>query len=115
MPVIQRIKHLAEDIEELVIARPICDLGSVGLVLLFPVDIPQVEKWVSFVEGLPQGFEVLFRVTYHHRFLNQSFCTATESHFKSKPALEAEQERSDQGARLGINFNMSSEKISWSA
>jgi hypothetical protein len=62
MPVIQRTKHLAEDIEELIIACLICDFGSVGVVLLFPVDIPQVEKWVSVVEGLPQGFEVLFRV-----------------------------------------------------
>jgi hypothetical protein len=34
--------------------------------LLFPIDIPQSEKWVSFVKGLPQDFKILFRVANAH-------------------------------------------------
>ena len=34
--------------------------------LLFPIDIPQLEKWVSFVKGLPQDFKILFRVANAH-------------------------------------------------
>src|ERR1700730_2629393 len=53
MPVMQRGKHLAEDIEELIITGPPCDFWSVDFILLFPVDIPQLEKWIPVVEGLP--------------------------------------------------------------
>jgi hypothetical protein len=65
MPVIQRIEHLAEDIEKLIVACRLCDLGSVRVVLLFPVDIPQLKKWVSVVEGVPQRVEIPFRVANH--------------------------------------------------
>ena len=34
--------------------------------LLFPIDLPQSEKWVSFVEGLPQDLKILFRVANAH-------------------------------------------------
>jgi hypothetical protein len=34
--------------------------------LLFPIDIPQLEKWVSFVKSLPQDFKILFGVANAH-------------------------------------------------
>jgi hypothetical protein len=34
--------------------------------LPFPIDIPQLEKWVSFVKGFPQDFKILFRVANTH-------------------------------------------------
>ena len=86
MPVIQRIEHPAEDIEQLVIPGFICDFGSVDVILVFPVDIPQFEKWVSVAEGVPQEFEILFRVASGH-----------------------------QGARSGSSFTMSSDPASWRA
>jgi hypothetical protein len=70
MPVIQRIEYLAEDIEKLIIACLLPDFGSVRVVLLFPIDIPQLEKWVSVVEGVPQRFEIPFRVTIHDGDVN---------------------------------------------
>src|ERR1700730_6995625 len=66
MAVIQRVEHLTEDIEELIITGVLCDLGSIGVILLFPVDIPQLEKWIPVVKGLPQLFEILFRVAIDH-------------------------------------------------
>src|SRR5215510_11591243 len=66
MPVIQRTKHPAEDIEEFIIAGLTGDLRSEDVVLPFPVDIPQFEKWVSLVEGLPQDFKILFGVANHN-------------------------------------------------
>jgi hypothetical protein len=66
MPVMQRGEHLAENIEELIITGLRCDFWSVGVVLFFPVDISQFEKWISIVEGLPQLFEILFRVANDH-------------------------------------------------
>ena len=66
MAVIQRLEHLAADIEELIITSLRCDFGSVGNVLLLPIDIPQFEKWLPVVEGLPQLFEILFRVANDH-------------------------------------------------
>src|SRR5262245_3776855 len=75
MPVIQRTEHLAEDLEKLIIGSLLCDFWSVRVVLLFPVDIPQLEKWVSVVEGIPQGFEILFRVTNHDGDVNSSVST----------------------------------------
>jgi hypothetical protein len=65
MPVIQRIEYLAEDIEKLIIACLLCDLGPIRVVLRFPVDMPQLKKWVSVVEGVPQRFEIPFRVANH--------------------------------------------------
>ena len=65
MPVIQRIEYLAEDIEKLIVACLLCDFGSVRVVLFFPVDTPQLKKWVSVVEGVPQRFEIPFRVANH--------------------------------------------------
>ncbi|HEY3136461.1 MAG TPA: hypothetical protein VGL29_10575 [Blastocatellia bacterium] len=66
MPVMQRGEHLAENIEELIITGLPCDFWSVGVILFFPVDISQFEKWISIVEGLPQLFEILFRVANDH-------------------------------------------------
>ena len=34
--------------------------------LPFPIDIPQLEKWVSIVKGFPQDFKILFRVANTH-------------------------------------------------
>src|SRR6267142_3498100 len=34
--------------------------------LLFPIDVPQLEKWVSFVKGLPQDLKILFGVANTH-------------------------------------------------
>ena len=34
--------------------------------LLFPIDVPQLEKWISFVKGLPQDLKILFRVANTH-------------------------------------------------
>ncbi|MGB8393208.1 MAG: hypothetical protein WCE27_06190, partial [Pseudolabrys sp.] len=62
----QRGEHMAENIEELIITGLRCDLRSVGVVLFFPVDISQFEKWISIVEGLPQLFEILFRAANDH-------------------------------------------------
>ena len=67
MPVIQRIEYLAEHIEKLIIACLLCDFGSVRVVLLSPVDIPKLKKWISVVEGVPQRFEIPFRVANHDR------------------------------------------------
>jgi hypothetical protein len=66
MSVIQRVEHLAENIEEFLVGGPAGDLGAVGVILLFPVDIPQLEKWIPVVKGLPQLFEILFRVAIRH-------------------------------------------------
>lgn len=81
MPVIQRIEYLAEDIEKLIIACLLCDFGSVRVVLLFPVDIPQLKKWVSDVEGVPQRFEIPFRVANHDGRCESQRARATESRF----------------------------------
>src|SRR5271154_2049287 len=72
MPVMQRGKHLAEKIKELIITGLPCDFWSVGLILFFPVDIPQFEKWIPIVEGLPQLFEILFRVANDHGSIDLS-------------------------------------------
>ena len=66
MPVTQRGEHLAENIEEFIVTGLPCDFWSVDVILFFPVDIPQLEKWLPVVEGLPQLFEILFRVTNDH-------------------------------------------------
>jgi hypothetical protein len=34
--------------------------------LLFPIDVPQLEKWVSSVKGLPQDLKIPFRVANAH-------------------------------------------------
>src|SRR6516162_5972446 len=54
MPVIQGIKHLAEDVKELVIVGRVINPWSVGLILFFPIHIPELEKRVPVVEGLPE-------------------------------------------------------------
>src|SRR3974390_2195391 len=78
MPVIQRIEYLAEDIEKLIIACLLSDLGSVRVVLFFPVDTPQLKKWVSVVEGVPQRFEIPFRVANHDGRCKSQRASATE-------------------------------------
>ena len=72
MPVIQRVEHLAEDIKKVVVAGLLCNFWSVRVVLLFPVDMPQLEKWISVVERIPQRFEILFWVANHDGDLNYS-------------------------------------------
>ena len=81
MPVIQRIEYLAEDIEKLIVACRLCDFGSVGVVLLFPIDIPHLKKWVSVVEGLPQRVEIPFRVANHDGRCESQPARATEPGF----------------------------------
>src|SRR5262245_54598676 len=66
MPVIQRVEHPAEDIEELIVRGVLCDSWSVGGVLLFPVDLPELEEWIPFVEGLPRALEILFGIAIAH-------------------------------------------------
>ena len=66
MPVIQRAEHPAEDIEKLTFAGLVCDFRPVGLIPLFPVDMPQVKKRISVVERLPQEFKIPFRVSNGH-------------------------------------------------
>src|SRR6478672_11876825 len=66
MPVIQRPEHPAEDIEELTFAGLVCDFRPVGLILLFPVHMPQFKKRISVVERLPQEFKIPFRVSNNH-------------------------------------------------
>ena len=66
MPVIQRAEHPAEDIEEPTLAGVFCDFWPVGLILPFPVHMPQFEKRISFVERIPQEFEIPFRVSNGH-------------------------------------------------
>jgi hypothetical protein len=72
MPVMQWGEHLAENIEEFIIIGLPCDFWPVGVILLFPVDIPQFEKWIPVVEGLPQLFEILFRVANDHGSVDPS-------------------------------------------
>ena len=62
MTVIQRVEHLAHDIEELVIAGFTRDLRSVDVVLLSPVDLSQLEEGIPVVKGLPQLLEILFGI-----------------------------------------------------
>jgi hypothetical protein len=62
MAIIQRVEHLAEYVEKLVIGGQRGNSGSVDLVLLFPVDISQLEKWIPIMKGFPQFFEIEFRV-----------------------------------------------------
>ena len=81
MPIIQGIEYLAEDIEKLIIACPLCDFGSVRVVLLSPVDIPKLKKWVSVVEGVPQRFEIPFRVANHDGRCESQRASATEPRF----------------------------------
>ena len=87
MSVIQRTEHLAEDFEQLVIVGLVRDFGSVDFKLLLPVYLPQVEKWVAVVEGLPEKLEILDGIAHDD----------------------------DQGARLGTNQMMISEAASWIA
>jgi hypothetical protein len=114
MPIIQRLEHLAEDIEKLMIAGLLCDFGPVRVVLLFPVDIPQLEKWVSVVEGVPQGVEILFRVAKHDGDVNPSapvprrLRNPMSRRSKGAPV-------SNQTERSGSNFIASSETASWIA
>ena len=78
MPVMQRGEHLAENIEELIITGLPCDFWSVGVILFFPIDIPQFEKWIPVVEGLPQLLEILFRVANDHGSVDFGYWGAME-------------------------------------
>src|ERR1700686_2281923 len=66
MAVIQWAEHPAENIEELTFAGLVCDFRPVGLILLFPVHMPQFEKRISVVEGIPQELKIPFRVLRNH-------------------------------------------------
>ena len=50
MPVIQRVEHPAQNIEELIIAGLIRHFRSIGSVLLIPIDTPQPEERVSLLK-----------------------------------------------------------------
>jgi hypothetical protein len=63
MAIIQRIEHLAKYVEKFIICGQRGYFGSVGFILLFPVDIPQFEKWIPVMKGFPQFLEIKFRVT----------------------------------------------------
>jgi hypothetical protein len=73
---------LAENLEELTVTGLPCDFWSVGVILCFPVDISQLEKWISIVEGLPQLFEIFFRVANDHGSVDLS----TSASHASAPA-----------------------------
>ena len=66
MSVVDWSKHLRENQEELVIGSRLGDFRSVRAVLRIPVNAPQCKKWVSVVEGSPEGFEILFRIMDEH-------------------------------------------------
>jgi hypothetical protein len=69
MTVIQRVDHPAKNVEELFVSSFFRRFGPEGVVLLFPIDLPQFEKRISSVEGVPQDFEILFRVAVGHNFI----------------------------------------------
>lgn len=87
MPVMQRGEHLAENIEELIVTGLPRDFWSVGVILLFPVDIPQLEKWIPVVEGLPQLFEILFRVANDHGIVDLSTSPGEEHQLQHRSSL----------------------------
>ena len=66
MPVIQRLEHLAKNIEQFIITGLARDSGPVSFILLLPIDIPYFEKWIPVVKGLPKLFEILFGVAIEH-------------------------------------------------
>ena len=72
VPIVQRGKHVRENIEEITIAGLLCDLWSEGCVLKCPVDLSQGEKWVPAMKGLPELFESRFGVTKGHRSATQA-------------------------------------------
>ena len=79
MPVIQWVKYLAQDFEELIITSLFCHFRPVDVILLFPVDVPQFEKWIPVVKSLPQLFEILFRVTNDHGSVDVSCAGGADS------------------------------------
>ena len=66
MPIIQRVEHLAKNIEELIIAGFTRDLRPMDVVLLSPVDLSQLEEGIPVVKGLPQLLEILFGIANDH-------------------------------------------------
>jgi hypothetical protein len=66
MPVIQRLEHLAKNIEKLSITGFTRDLRSVHVVLLLPVDISQLEEGIPTVKGLSQLLEILLGIANKH-------------------------------------------------
>jgi hypothetical protein len=62
MAVIQRGEHFAKYVKKLIIRGQLGHFWPVGVVLLFPVDIPQFEKRIPVVKGIPQFFEVTLGV-----------------------------------------------------
>jgi hypothetical protein len=63
MAIIQRVEHFAKYVKKFIISRQLGNFGSVGVVLFFPVDIPQVEKRIPVLKGFPQFIEIKFGVT----------------------------------------------------
>ena len=57
------IEHLAKYVEEFIISSERENPGSVSLVLLFPVNFPEVEKWIPVLKRFPQFLEIRLRVT----------------------------------------------------
>jgi hypothetical protein len=86
--------------------------------LLFPIDVPQLEKWVSFVKGLPQDLKILFRVANAHaNDLNAATPLSLDGWWDFRTEVEAKQAVPfcGQGARSGTSFTRSSEPASWIA
>ena len=60
--VLQWGEHFADYTEQFLICCGLGYLRAEGLVLFFPVDFTQLEEGISFVESLPQFFEVCLGV-----------------------------------------------------
>jgi hypothetical protein len=58
MAIIQRVEHRAKYVEKFIIGSQRSNLGSVGVILFFPIDIPQLEKRIPVLKRLPQFLEI---------------------------------------------------------
>ena len=76
MTIIQRLAHLAENMEQVLVTGPSDDPWSVFVVLLLPVDASQLEEGIPVVKGFPELIESLFRVANDHGvpLLARQFC-----------------------------------------
>src|SRR5262245_24724359 len=97
MPIVQRVDHPAEDIEELIVGGVLGDFRSVGGVLLLPVDLPELEEGIPFVKGLPQRLEIPFRIAIAHAGVD--LCATQEGYSAIRTYPPASTARSD-GAPL---------------
>ncbi len=87
MPVMQGAEHLAENIEKVIIIGLPCDFWSVDVILRFPVDFPQFEKWIPVVESLPQLFEIFFGVANVHGSIDLSTVQKMQHQLQRRSSL----------------------------